>query len=100
MGATPSGGQVRVQHYTQHCPLPRDAKRSERGGVAPIPPPVALYDEVLSGQDRLTTEEHERYAIRSLQHSTPIFCNTGGSVCVASACGTGFDTFGPSGPSV
>ena len=64
------------------------------GGPPPIPPPVALYDGVLSGQDRLTTEEHERYAIRSLQHSTPIFCNTGGSVCVASACGPGFDTFG------
>ena len=98
MGATPRGV---VQGCNTTCntpPPPRDARGSVEGGSLPSPPPATLYGGVLSGQDRLTTEEHERCAIRSLQHSGPIFCNTRGSVCVASACGTGFDTFRPSGP--
>ena len=62
-------------------------------------PPVALYDGVLSGQDRITTEERERYANRSLENFPPIFWKTWGSVCFPDLLGPGFDTSGPSGPS-
>ena len=81
MGATPPGGQVDVENYTENYLPSRDAERRGRGGSLPSPP-VALYDGGLSGQDRIATEE------RDTQTGA---WKTWGSVCFPDLLGPGFD---------
>ena len=68
MGATPREGECDMEFATEHYPPPRDARRSVRGGVAPIHAPFAVLGPDPAGRHRETQRPVQRYAIRSLKH--------------------------------
>ena len=72
-------GELFVENSTETSPLPvtQSAAPGGGGGVA-CPLPAALCGGVLSGQDRQTTEERERYATGSLENFPAFFWKTGG----------------------